>query len=441
MRNILMNVPTFNRAGKIAQEIADWNAELPEADRKRKYQKMALSPYIFYRGTNHIFWADFAGDWRLHRFGSPRTRTWIQGDAHIYNFGAFENYDGEVIYGINDFDDALVADYQYDLWRMATSLVLIMRENSNLTRPEQDAIVDTFAEHYLNAIISWSEDSATEELHFTQDNTYGKLDDFLKKVRKKKSRAKMLGKWTVEENGKRRFAIGNGKLASISDVEKVEILMAMDGYKKTLTGKFHADDSEHFRVKDIARRLNAGTGSLGTDRFYILVEGGEGRYDDRILDIKQQSRPTAFNYLSKPERREYTAGFAHDALRHAEGFRAMAEHPDPYLGWMKLGRNWFSVRERSPFKEAFPTEKLEKAKQYHKMAEQWGLILATEHKRGAQSLYKNEGDFTLEKEVNRLTEGQHDRFRLLVRELAFRYASQVEADWHYFLKENASFLA
>lgn len=167
MRNILMNVPTFNRAGKVAQEIADWNAGLPEADRKRKYQKMALSPYIFYRGTNHIFWADFAGDWRLHRFGSPRTRTWIQGDAHIYNFGAFKNYDGEVIYGLNDFDDALVADYQYDLWRMATSLVLIMRENSNLTRPEQDAIVDTFAEHYLNAIISWSEDNANEELHFT----------------------------------------------------------------------------------------------------------------------------------------------------------------------------------------------------------------------------------------------------------------------------------
>ncbi len=112
------------------------NDALPPTDRQAKYAKMAASPFVFFRGTNHVFCADFAGDPRLSQFGGSRMRTWLQGDLHVENFGAFSNDEGDVVYDSNDFDEAVIADYQYDLWRMAVSIVLVAREQGDLSRKE-----------------------------------------------------------------------------------------------------------------------------------------------------------------------------------------------------------------------------------------------------------------------------------------------------------------
>ncbi len=431
------SVPRYDRSAWVVKAIEDWNAGLAPEDRQTKYSKMAISPYALYRGTAHVFWADFAGDWRLSRFGNANTRTWLEGDAHAYNFGAFYNHLGGVIYGFNDFDESIIADYQYDLWRLAVSIVLIARANGDLSRKQQERVVGAFAQSYLDTINSFvGKEAEHRTYYFDPKNTYGPLARFLKGVKKDKGRKKMLKKWTKLVDGVRRFDLSLEKLGEVSDAEREAIRTAMPGYVESLSGDLGSERT--LEVKDVARRLLAGTGSLGTPRYYILIEGESGdQDDDRILDVKGQSKPTPYAFLSAAEQQEYDRSFDNDAAAHAAAYRALAYHPDDYLGSVRLFGSDFSVRERSPFKAAYPALKeeakspklkLTKEKRFIEVASQWGMVLATDLARADQVL-----PYSIEKEVAGATGGRHAEFRALVREVAFGYADQVEADWKSFV--------
>ena len=93
----------------------------------------------------------------------------------------------------------------------------------------------------------------------------------------------------------------------------------------------------------------------------------------------------------------------------------------------------FSVRERSPFKDDFPTDKLEKKKHLRKMAAIWGEVLATEHKRASRALNTDQ-PFLFEQSLNQLTEGRESEFVTLVVAIATHYAECVERDFQTFLE-------
>lgn len=423
-----------NRPYKIISAIAHNNNDLPDSFRQAKYEKMAHSPYFFLRGSNHIFWEDFYNDWRLSLFGgSAETHTWIQGDAHLYNFGAFANYDNEVIYGFDDFDDGIVGDYQYDLWRLVISLVLDCRENGNFKSKEIRKAVKKVGKAYLETILNDDHNPVTQEIHFTCDNTEGKLQKFLKKVEKKETRQKMLGKWTTfDEQGKRILNKQAQKLSSLTEQEVQQIKEAFPEYRKTLSNDMPADDDRYFQIKDIAKRLWAGTGSLGTPRYYILIEGDPvTAHDDIILDVKRQEFPAAYAQMNEEERQAYHSVFSHEGNRHAQAFRAIAEHPDQYLGWMELPDGVYSVRERSPFKEDFPTDQLDDKKDLYPLAQQWGMILATEHKRGGYAL---NGNYKFNETLKHKVAEQEKKFINFLADVALQYADCVEQDYYTFLE-------
>jgi uncharacterized protein (DUF2252 family) len=378
------------RALEVCSAINEWNQSLSVEDRKDKYDLMAASPFAFYRGTNHLFWADLAGDTRLTQFGDYGTRTWLQGDLHTDNFGAFGNDEGEVVYDVNDFDESVIADYQYDLWRMAVSLVLVAQENGGFSHKKQANVIKAFAASYLQTLSSYLGNNSEYETIFTPDNTYGRLNNFLEGCEKQSRRSTMLEKWTREKDGSRHFhppepdeKLGELK---ITDPRRTEILEAMEAYESDLWKKPEGHHGDYFRIKDIARRLKAGIGSLGVPRYYVLIEGEtDSPDDDRILDVKHQSKPTAYYYLSEPDQIEYfqfRSQFpGEEAKWHEAAYRALARHTDDHLGWMELSDGFYSVRERSFFKETFRTEKLTTKTRFTKLAEQWGMVLATDHSR------------------------------------------------------------
>lgn len=397
---------------------------------------MAAGPYAFYRGSSHLFWGDFYRDWWFSLFGGTvHTQTWIQGDAHVYNFGAFSDHRGTVLYGLDDFDDAIVGDYQYDLWRFSVSLVLDMRENGVFDRNHQGKAIRDFARAYLKTLTAYSADEIHKQTHYTRRKAKGPLKDFLEKTESRESRRKMLDKLTQELDGKRVFHTEHKKLAPLTEQERARLLEAFARYRQTLSGTLDPDDDTHFHVKDMARRLWAGTGSLGRPRYFILVEGDEEtQHDDIVLDVKRQEPPPAYAFMRTSEKEAYHAVFNHEGERHAEACRAMAERPDNYLGWLELPDGVYSVRERSPFKKDFPTDQIEDVKDLRKLAKQWGLILATEHKRGGRWLNGAEEAFTLEKAVAARTSGRENQFIGLLEELAFNYADCVTQDYHDFLE-------
>lgn len=100
---------------------------LSHIDRAEKYGKMAQSAFSFYRGSAYLFYFDTTRQYFPYH-SAPERPTWIQGDLHFENFGAFRSEDGDIVYDVNDFDEGYVGSYLYDLLRMAVSIALVGRQ-------------------------------------------------------------------------------------------------------------------------------------------------------------------------------------------------------------------------------------------------------------------------------------------------------------------------
>ncbi|MBA4502649.1 DUF2252 domain-containing protein [Marinobacterium marinum] len=418
-----------NREQQVIEALEGFNAGLNEVDKRQKYERMAESAFSFFRGSNHLYWQDLYRDWHFSLFGgTTETQTWLQGDAHLHNFGAYGSHDDCVRFGLDDFDDGIVGDYQYDLWRLLVSLVLALRENGAFKPAVQPEVLKTLIDSYLQTL---QQDVAeASDWVATAQTTDGRLQAFLIRVAEKKGRKRMLQKWTCLDAGEpRRFITDHPKLAPLSESERTALSQALIEYQATLGDQVPGHSHQHFKVKDLARRLNAGTGSLGSDRFYALVEGqGEADHDDVILDIKAQQPPAAWRVMSATERAEYEQMFCHEGERHALAFQAMARHPDPYVGWLQLGEQVFSVRERSPFKADYPVDKLHKPKHWHHQAEIWGRILAASHLRGAAALGE-QGAEVFANAVLQLSLPRREAFTALLLSMAQAYADCVQNDY------------
>ena len=118
----------------------------PDAFRT-KFRKMAADPFAFYRGSACVFYADVAG--REDRWADDRTsRVWIQGDLHAENFGTYMDGSGVLIFDVNDFDEAFVGHFTWDLQRFAASIALLCWQKA-LSDEEITALIDTFVRAYV----------------------------------------------------------------------------------------------------------------------------------------------------------------------------------------------------------------------------------------------------------------------------------------------------
>jgi len=284
----------------------------------------------------------------------------------------------------------------------------------------------------LDEMTAHKNDDLHNEVHLTKKTSKGLLKRFLKKVKKKKNRLKMLTKWTVIENGIRKFNCSMHKLDKLSETEYAKVEATLLAYRKTLESTFQEEDT-HFKIKDIARRVMAGTGSLGSERYYILLEGDtDSADDDVILDMKEQGKPPLYRHMNVLEKEEYRRVFPNEGERHARAFRALAEHPDLYLGWITMDDKTFSVKERSPFKSDFPSNKLKQEEDLYFMSGVWGALLASRHKRASYVLNKEAHEMPIM--VKKMTSKKRGEFKKLVSSIALLYADRVAEDYQCFLR-------
>lgn len=420
----------FERVDSVVGEINAFNEWIEPDVREIKYCKMSQSPVAFFRGTNHLFWRDFHGDPRMAIYGSDNSRAWLQGDAHTDNMGAFDIPGEAVVYDLNDFDEAIIGDYQWDVWRMAVSIALTAKLIGRFSPAEVNDFIQTFAESYLGMLSWYSNRDEDDDLMYTAANTYGPLHDFLMRVEREESRAKMLGKWTAARDGARRFDLSNDKLGE-ADAAMIEaIVAAMERYRQTIASDL-ADIPEYFAVKDVARRLKAGNGSLGTPRYYVLIEGAsDSPDDDRILDVKRQGEPSGYAFLSDSDRAIVEAMALSHGERAVVAQRALTNATDEHLGWMHLPNGVYSVRERSPYKETFPISVLYDKPRLAALAEQWGVVLGSAHARGDREIPTTRLPFAVE--VTNLTDGRREQFAADLGEIALAYAERVAFDFQIF---------
>jgi uncharacterized protein (DUF2252 family) len=128
---------------------------------------------------------------------------------------------------------------------------------------------------------------------------------------------------------------------------------------------------------------------------------------------------------------DYDIHSENDAQRHAAAYQALVYEADNFLGWIKLSDGDYSVRERSPFKETFPTEDIVDKDDFLQMVEQWAIILATSHEQASRHLHQS-----LAKQVGKMTKTAacYQEFSTEVSTVAFEYAAQVKRDWQGFVQ-------
>ncbi|KAJ3343640.1 hypothetical protein HDU93_007521 [Gonapodya sp. JEL0774] len=379
--------------------IERWNRFLPEAARRNKYCAMAEGPFRFLRATNHLFWEDLVNDKRKMIYGGERMhRAWLQGDLHPENWGTFHDINSVLVYGVNDFDDAIMDDYQIDLWRMSTGSILWAQTHFSELLPTldsiRDAIVLPFAKAYLDRlreIRSRGGVVINGEDDITLATAKEPLLEFMEKVNATKTREKMIEKYcTKDEEGRQVFNFNGAsdQLLPITTVRLRELLTAYrDTYSRSLQGgkgTLQWDPDGYFRVKDVAQRIDQGTSSLGQDRYYFLIEGKtDSLDDDRILDVKHQRAPCGLMFWYWDRREEYDEVFNDNHARaFVEAGRSMTNGTDAHLGWLVLyDATMFSVSDLSPYKKGVNPAKLDSVKLITSLATQWGLGLATTHVR------------------------------------------------------------
>lgn len=415
-------------AADALNQISEWNEHLSAKYREEKYKKMAQSAYYFFRGTNFLFWKYFANDMRLNHFGSDKTKTWIQADLHAYNYGIYDNDNGDLIYGLNDFDESCVADYQFDLWRMAASMVLIALENGFVGKEIIRGFIKSFMDAYINVFENFMHKGDDILKEVTKNNAFGKLDEVLKQVENKENRREMIRQWTTREGGGLVFDLSYHKLGSISKDKIKEIQKAMPQYMTTLTKNIKDFDDGYFNIIDVAQRISSGTGSYGTPRYYILIKAeSKGKFKQRILDAKFQFKPCAYRLIDNDFQQKYDARFLNEGQRHKEAFESLSSSTDRHLGWIKLSEGIFSVRERSPYKSYFQATLLNTETRFTKLAKQWGSILATAH-------IKASSDFNVINIVERVANNKN-KLSELVSTVAFEYVEYNNATYQNFINK------
>lgn len=229
-----------------------------------KFRKMAGSAFAFYRGTACLFY----GDLERERHGGPfldeRTgRVWIHGDLHAENFGTYMDANGRLVFNVNDFDEAYVGPFTWDLKRFAASVALIGYAKA-LADEQISELVTVFADSYRERIHALATGAKNDEVPpFTLDTADGPLLGALRAARSR-TRFSLLDSMTVIRDFERRFTDGGGSI-DLDAATRYKVLAAFDGYLETLP-ESSLTRPDSYRVKDVVGRRGIGIGSMRPPR-------------------------------------------------------------------------------------------------------------------------------------------------------------------------------
>src|SRR4051794_1951794 len=303
---------------------------------------MAADPFAFYRGSAPLFYAD------VDRLEDPwvdeqTSRVWIQGDLHAENYGTYMDAAGILVFDVNDFDEAYLGHFTWDLGRMAASLGLLgfSKALSDDTIREMTA---TYAGAYLEQVRAFHTGDKDEEFRLTLENTDGALHEVLLEARLA-TRIRMLDEMTAIEGHERGFADGPG-VRRLDGDEEAEVREAYEAYLGTIP-EVKRQHSVSYEIKDIVGRAGFGIGSAGLPAYNLLIEGRtQALENDVVLSMKQGNVAAPSRVVTDQGIRD---AFEHPGHRTAVSQRALQAHADPWLGWCELRGTGQLVKELSPY--------------------------------------------------------------------------------------------
>jgi uncharacterized protein (DUF2252 family) len=334
------------RADTIIQVVREAFAPLMRADPvafRAKYRKMALDPHAFYRGSACLFYSDVTqepNDWAGH--GSERI--WIHGDLHVENFGTYLNSDGRLIFDVNDFDEAYLGRFVWDLQRFAGSLALIGWQKA-LPEDAVRKLIGRFVRSYLAQVDHYCRTEADDDFALRLDNADGPVLMALESARALR-RADLLDAVTLQTGSVRRFA-EDGTARRLGRDERAKVVTAFRDYLDTIPSSKRFDRELFYELRDVVGKSGFGIGSAGLPAYNVLVEGYSQALDnDVVLSMKQANVPAVSRFVDTSEVDAY---FEHEGHRTVVSQRALQVHTDPLLGHTRIDGVGYLVSEVSPY--------------------------------------------------------------------------------------------
>ena len=374
--------------------------QLPE-----KYRRMRQSPFAFFRGAAALMASDLA---RL-----PHTGMTVQlcGDAHVRNLGAYAAADGRLVFDINDFDETTPGPWEWDVKRLATSLVLAGDE-SGQSESHQHAAVRAFMTSYRTHLRAFAQMPVADLARhlITRGRSEPLLDRILQSARRV-TPASNLKKLVVERGGIFRFHDRRPVLEHASRSVSAAVVRSLRSYRDTLNAS-RRRTFDAYRVADVSCKL-VGTGSVGTRDYVVLLFGNDAG-DPLFMQVKQELPSCYAPYLRA------APPVSHQGRRVAEGQQMMQTASDPFLGYTRFGGHDYLVRQLADHKAGLELADLTGGT-FLAYASLCGEVLAKGHART--------GDAAMLAGYV----GASPRLDKAVAQFAAAYAAQTRADYRLFV--------
>ncbi|HEY5836931.1 DUF2252 domain-containing protein [Streptomyces sp.] len=391
-----------------------------------KFRKMAASAFAFYRGTASLFYADLDDEKDAVPYLTATTaRVWIHGDLHAENFGTYLDANGRLIFNVNDFDEAFVGPFTWDLKRFAASVALIGYSKA-LADEVITRLVTAYAGAYRERIRLLAKGEQVPPL--TLDSAAGPLLDALRSARTR-TRVGLLDSMTEVVSYDRRFSSGGGAVA-LDEGTRAQVLAAFGSYLETLPEATRVR-RESQRVKDVVGRRGIGIGSAGLPSYNLLLEGNtDALENDVVIYMKQGQTPAVSRHITDPAIAGY---FRHEGHRTVISQRALQAHADPWLGWTELDGTGQLVAEVSPYAVDLDWSDLDDPAQIEAVVADLGRATATMHAAADDESGHSLVPFSTEEAIDEAIGGDEAGFTAMLVDFAHGYGARARADHQIFV--------
>ncbi len=388
------------------------NSELVQ----KKYSKLADDAFSFFRGTCHLFYHDLPTNLTIR----PAPNVWICGDLHLENFGTYKGDDRQIYFGINDFDEGVLAPCTWDLARLSTSIFLAA-DNLKLDRVVAMGLVQSYLTSYSTALATGANIVAIEE------DTGGTIAELIDSLRQRK-RVDLLNERTELIKDRRHLKFDKNKILKIDKQRREDITLVINDWAKT------QPKPEFFEVLDVGFRL-AGIGSLGLDRYLILVVGKGSPNRNYLLDFKQQPDSALQPYLTTPQPQ-----WTNQATRVMRAQQLVQSSPPALLAAIpqsggyanEYNNSSYLLRELQPTADKLSLEtNARKLSHLGKSIETMAQVTAAAHLHGSSKLGASSA-------ADLITFGSNLDWQQQILIYAENYAKQVRLDYHSFGARSAN---
>jgi uncharacterized protein (DUF2252 family) len=304
-----------------------------------RHGRMAASPWTYFRGAAAVMARDLASQ--------PNSGLDVQlcGDAHVLNFGLWATPERNLKFDLRDFDETLPGPFEWDLKRLAASLVTAGRDNGVRPRTIDTAVaaaVDAYARrmrHYatMPELDIWYDGIRVDRLiGFFQPADQGQVSVHIEKKRERRTSRGAFAKLTTMAHGRPRITQDPPIRVGIGDAEQEHLVdHLLTEYRETLQ-----DDRrvlfDRFTPTDIVRQV-VGVGSVGMLVYLVLLEGRSG--DDPLFLQVKQAGPSVYEEHLRPSR------WQNHGARVITGKRLVQSATDIFVGWGSLNGRDFYVRQ------------------------------------------------------------------------------------------------